>query len=134
MLPIGSEGQGGKQEEKSAKVAYQYFTSPYKKFSKFQGVPTPAKFPLNSSSSVGGRNISRKKTGVSSVSASALDKTVETEEDKSSWYQAGDRWGYRKTISQSDFGYKVNKSKKIVEEDLKKMEQALNGVSNLKLV
>ena len=100
MLPIGSEGQGGKQEEKSAKVAYQYFTSPYKKFSKFQGVPTPAKFPLNSSSSVGGRNISRKKTGVSSVSASALDKTVETEEDKSSWYQAGDRWGYRKTISQ----------------------------------
>ena len=36
MLPIGSEGQAGKQEEKSAKVAFQYFTSPYKKFSKFQ--------------------------------------------------------------------------------------------------
>lgn len=68
MLPIGSEGQAGKQEEKSAKVAYQYFTSPYKKFSKFQGVPTPAKFPLNSGA-VGGRNISRKKTGVSSVSS-----------------------------------------------------------------
>ena len=97
MLPIGSEGR--EEEENSAKVTYQYFTSPYKKFSKFQGVPTPAKFPLNSGG-VGGRNISRKKTGVSSVSSSAIDKTVEVVEDKSSWYQAGDRWGYRKTNSQ----------------------------------
>ena len=96
MMPIGSEGQGGKQleKEKGGKIAYQYFTSPYKKFSKFQGVPTPAKFPLNS---VGGRNISRKKK--ETISASAIDKRLEDEEDKSSWYQAGDRWGYRRSTS-----------------------------------
>ena len=88
MLPIGSEGQEGKQveKEKGGKIAYHYFTSPYKKFSKFQGVPTPAKFPLNTGS-VGGRNILRKETS----SASAIDKRLEDKEDKSSWYQAGDR-------------------------------------------
>ena len=73
-------------------------STPYKKFSNFQGVPTPAKFPLNSGS-VGGRNISRKKTETSSKSASAIEKRLEDEEDKSSWYQAGDKWGYRRTTS-----------------------------------
>ena len=86
-------------KEKGGKIAYQHFRSPYKKFSKFQGVPTPAKFPLNSGV-VGGRNISRKKTETSS--ASAIDTRLEEdEEDKSSWYQAGDRWGYRRITSSS---------------------------------
>ena len=119
MLPIGSEGQEGKQveKEKGGKIAYHYFTSPYKKFSKFQGVPTPAKFPLNSGV-VGGRNISRKKTETSSKSASAIEKRLEDEEDKSSWYQAGDKWGYRRTTSISqvtmNYSWKQFTNRKIV--------------------
>ena len=107
VMPIGSEtgygnqapapvaaGKGGKEEKRRgpapAKVNYQLFTSPYKKFSKFQGVPTPARFPLPSANSAsclqgggGGREA----------------KILEEEEDKSSWYQAGDRWGHRRSMS-----------------------------------
>ena len=57
---------------------FKYFTSPYKKFSKFQGVPTPAKFPLNS--------------------VSASNVATGGYEDKSSWYKPGDSWGHRHTV------------------------------------
>merc|ERR1719259_1292821 len=40
-----------KRSEGNVEKRYKYFMSPYKKFAKFKGVPTPAKFPLPSSSS-----------------------------------------------------------------------------------
>ena len=96
VLPIGSETVKGSQGlTKTAKAAtnYQLFKSPYKKFSKFSGVPTPARFPLKnslSSSSLQGHG----------AGARASIKTVE--EDISSWYQAGDRWGHRRTRTVSE--------------------------------
>ena len=53
-----------------------YFTSPFKRFSKFRGTPTPAGFPLKSSSVPQG--LKGRGDG-----------------DGSSWYQQGDRWGQR---------------------------------------
>ena len=116
VMPIGSEtgygnqapapvaaGKGGKEEKRRgpapAKVNYQLFTSPYKKFSKFQGVPTPARFPLPSANSAsclqgggGGREA----------------KILEEEEDKSSWYQAGDRWGHRRSMSAGQVNRRID--------------------------
>ena len=99
VLPIGAEaGRGphphsGSQPQPSTSVTpgtskdatrktptnYQIFMSPYKRFSKFSGTPTPARFPL-----------------VKEVRRSG------EEEDISSWYQAGDRWGHRRTRTVSE--------------------------------
>ena len=96
VLPIGSEtGKGSQGLPKQAKAAtnYQLFMSPYKKFSKFSGVPTPARFPLKNSLS---------SSSLQGHGARASIKTVEEEEDISSWYQAGDRWGHRRTRTVSE--------------------------------
>ena len=76
-----------KRSEGNVEKRYKYFMSPYKKFAKFKGVPTPAKFPLQSSSSshYGG---SKPKEAV-----------IEEDEDKENWYRAGDRWGHRRSQS-----------------------------------
>ena len=75
------------RSEGNVEKRYKYFMSPYKKFAKFKGVPTPAKFPLPSSSSshYGG---SKPKEAV-----------IEEDEDKENWYRAGDRWGHRRSQS-----------------------------------
>ena len=110
VLPIGAEtGKGSKVHSsgshqgsaKQVKTAtnYQLFMSPYKRFSKFSGVPTQAKFPLKnslSSSSLQGHG-----TG-----ARASIKTVE-EEDISDWYQAGDRWGHRRARTVSEVRHRL---------------------------
>ena len=105
-MPIGAETGKGSQghssshqgSSKQVKTAtnYQLFMSPYKRFSKFSGVPTQARFPLKhslSSSSLQGHG-----TG-----ARANIKIVEEEEeDISHWYQAGDRWGHRRAVTVSE--------------------------------
>ena len=75
------------RSEGNVEKRYKYFMSPYKKFAKFKGVPTPAKFPIPSSSSshYGG---SKPKEAV-----------IEEDEDKENWYRAGDRWGHRRSQS-----------------------------------
>jgi len=57
-----------------------YFTSPFKRFTKFRGTPTPARFPLRSGPVQQG-NKGRGGGG---------------DGDSSSWYQQGDRWGQRR--------------------------------------
>ena len=148
VLPIGSDtGKGSQGLPKQAKAGtnYQLFMSPYKKFSKFSGVPTPARFPLKnslSSSSLQGHG----------VGARASIKTVEEEEeDISSWYQAGDRWGHRRTRTvsevsqcreeliqnysafQADFKETSVKSLEKSKSSSKLNESAMRGMANMKL-
>ena len=69
-----SDAGGVKTSEKeNVKVPAGYFASPFKRFSKFHGTPTPSQFPLRSS------NVGQKYV----------------DEDASNWYQQGDRWGQR---------------------------------------
>jgi len=56
-----------------------YFTSPFKRFSKFRGTPTPAHFPLRTPP-VPQPQVNRGRGG---------------QGDGSNWYQQGDRWGQR---------------------------------------
>ena len=148
VVPIGSDvginkgtsgGEAIKQKTPVRATHYQYFTSPYKKFSKFKGVPTPAKFPLVLNN--GGQGHQSSSTGDQGEPG-----------DKKRWYQAGDRWGHRRQQSrsfsqvtiikhcpptvftyyslQSDIGEttsSVNKGKKTDK------EAALEGISNLSL-
>ena len=68
-----SDAGGVKPSEKeNVKAPVGYFASPFKRFSKFQGTPTPSQFPLRSS------NVGHKYV-----------------EEGASWYQQGDRWGQR---------------------------------------
>jgi len=71
-----SDAGGVKPSEKeNVKAPVGYFASPFKRFSKFQGTPTPSQFPLRSS------NVGHKYV-----------------EEGASWYQQGDRWGQRTRI------------------------------------
>ena len=111
FLPIGAETgkvskvhssgsqQGAAKQVKTA-TNYQLFMSPYKRFSKFSGVPTQAKFPLKnslSSSSLHGHGMGSR----------ASIKTVEEEGDISDWYQAGDRWGHRRARTVSEVRHRL---------------------------
>jgi len=110
VVPIGTDrGQPEETKQAPAMTGYQYFTSPYKRFSKFQGVPTPAKFPLV-------------------INNGQVSQEHEETGDKRRWYQAGDRWGHRRqqarSFSQSDIG----------ETSIKAISEAsLEGISNLSL-
>jgi len=64
------------EEDKSSRQNVAYFTSPFKRFSKFRGTPTPAGFPLRASNTA--PHGSRGGGGSSS-----------------GWYQQGERWGQR---------------------------------------
>jgi len=125
----GSVTGGPEKKQPPPRANYHFFTSPYKKFSKFQGVPTPATFPLNISQSTsslqGGGDTGRGESG-----------------EKRSWYQAGDRWGHRRQhhrshsqsemVEQSKNGKdSPGASEKVVKcED---QESAVEGISNLSL-
>jgi len=75
-LKQSDNSTSAQEEDKSYKQNVAYFTSPFKRFSKFRGTPTPAGFPLRASNNAphGSRG------GVGSSSG---------------WYQQGDRWGQR---------------------------------------
>lgn len=138
VLPIGAEtgkgsrghstGHQGSSKQVNAATNYQLFMSPYKRFSKFSGVPTQARFPLKhslSSSSLQGHG-----TG-----AKASIKTVEEEEDISDWYQAGDRWGHRRavTVSENDFKETSVKSLQKAKSSSKLDEGAIKNMANMKI-
>jgi len=138
VMPIGAETGKGSQghssshqgSSKQVKTAtnYQLFMSPYKRFSKFSGVPTQARFPLKhslSSSSLQGHG-----TG-----ARSSIKTVEEEEDISAWYQAGDRWGHRRavTVSENDFKETSAKSLEKAKSSSKLDESAIRNMANMKI-
>jgi len=114
-----------KRSEGNVEKRYKYFMSPYKKFAKFKGVPTPAKFPLPSSSSshYGG---SKPKEAV-----------IEEDEDKENWYRAGDRWGHRRSQSFSQGELEKKSNRKYEQGDKNKendlVTATLNGISNLSL-
>jgi hypothetical protein len=78
-----------------------YFTSPFKRFTKFRGTPTPARFPLRAAQAPQGRG------GGGNGNSS-------------SWYQQGDRWGHRSGV-EGDQGYQQGDrwgQRSGVEEDL----------------
>ena len=110
VMPIGSETgkglQGHCSKQSSTKQVktptnYQVFMSPYKRFSKFSGVPTPARFPLKNSTS---------SSSLQGHGPSLRASIKEEEEDISHWYQAGDRWGHRRarTVSEVSQGFDLN--------------------------
>lgn len=120
---------GPEKKQPPPRANYHFFTSPYKKFSKFQGVPTPATFPLNISQSTsslqGGGDTGRGESG-----------------EKRSCYQAGDRWGHRRqhhrSHSQSEMVEQSKNGKdspEASEEVVKREdeESAVEGISNLSL-
>jgi len=65
-------------------IPVAYFTSPFKRFTKFRGTPTPARFPLRSAPSQSYRG--RGSWGLRGAEGG----------DNSSWYQQGARWGQKK--------------------------------------
>ena len=65
-----------------------YFTSPFKRFTKFRGTPTPARFPLRAAP----------------VPQGYRGRGGEGNRDSNSWYQQGDRWGHR-SGGEGDQGY-----------------------------
>jgi len=73
------------QTDQKQNIPVAYFTSPFKRFTKFRGTPTPAQFPLRpapSSQSYRGRGSWGRRGGDGG--------------DNSSWYQQGARWGQKK--------------------------------------
>jgi len=120
---VAEMGNGEGNTEKR----YKYFMSPYKKFAKFKGVPTPAKFPLPSSSSshYGG--------------SKSKEAVIDEDEDKENWYRAGDRWGHRRSQSFSQGEYEKKSSRKYEQggkdnkKDLEIETATINGISNLSL-
>jgi len=69
-----------------------FFTSPYKRFSKYTGTPTRAKFPLQLHSTGSAAPQGGKK--------SARNDSVQTSLSSCSWYKEGVRWGHMDTPGQ----------------------------------
>jgi len=79
-----SGARPGPEAAQDSALQFQYFTSPFKRFNKFQGVPAQARFPLRASQPSAGKG---GRAG---------------REDISNWYQEGERWGQRKVKYDGD--------------------------------
>jgi len=73
------------QTDQKQNIPVAYFTSPFKRFTKFRGTPTPARFPLRPAPST-----------QSYVGRGSLGRRGADGGDNSSWYQEGARWGQKK--------------------------------------
>jgi len=83
---LGSAQEENQTDQKqNVSVPVAYFTSPFKRFTKFRGTPTPARFPLRPAPSP------QSYRGRGSWVRRGADGG-----DNSSWYQQGARWGQKK--------------------------------------